>query len=37
MLDKIKGIEDRFAEIEAKLGDPAIISNNRPTCASRAS
>jgi len=29
MLDKIKGIEDRFAEIEAKLGDPAIISNNR--------
>jgi len=29
MLDKLKGIEDRFGEIERKLGDPAVIANNR--------
>src|SRR5437879_8380348 len=29
MLDKIKGIEDRFADLESKIQDPAIISNNR--------
>lgn len=29
MLDKIKGIEERFADLENKLQDPATISNNR--------
>ncbi len=29
MLDKLKGIEDRFADIERQLGDPAVIGNNR--------
>ncbi|MGO9453551.1 MAG: peptide chain release factor 1 [Candidatus Binataceae bacterium] len=29
MLDKVKGIEDRFAELETKLSDPAVIGNNR--------
>ncbi len=29
MLDKIKGIEERFAELERKLQDPATIANNR--------
>jgi peptide chain release factor 1 len=29
MLDKLSGIEERFGEIERKLGDPAIIANNR--------
>jgi peptide chain release factor 1 len=29
MLDKLSGIEERFAELERKLGDPAIIANNR--------
>jgi len=29
MLDKIKGIEERFADLEKKLQDPATISNNR--------
>jgi peptide chain release factor 1 len=29
MLDKLKGIEDRFAELERRLSDPAVIANNR--------
>jgi peptide chain release factor 1 len=29
MLDKLKGIEERFAELERKLADPAVIANNR--------
>jgi peptide chain release factor 1 len=29
MLDKIKGIEERFTELEKKLQDPATIANNR--------
>jgi len=29
MLDKLKGIEERFAEIERRLSDPAVIGNNR--------
>ena len=29
MLDKLKGIEDRYAEIERRLSDPAVIANNR--------
>jgi peptide chain release factor 1 len=29
MLDKVKGIEERFAELERKLSDPAVIANNR--------
>jgi peptide chain release factor 1 len=29
MLDKIKGIEERFGELEKKLQDPATIANNR--------
>ena len=29
MLDKLKGIEDRYAELERRLSDPAIIANNR--------
>src|SRR6266568_3936348 len=29
MLDKLRGIEDRFAELERKLSDPSIIANNR--------
>ena len=29
MLDKLKGIEDRFAELERRISDPAVISNNR--------
>src|SRR5579885_3200562 len=29
MLDRIKGIEERFAELERKLQDPAVIANNR--------
>jgi peptide chain release factor 1 len=29
MLDKLKGIEERFEELERKLVDPAIIGNNR--------
>jgi peptide chain release factor 1 len=29
MLDKLKGIEEHFADLERRLGDPAIISNNR--------
>jgi peptide chain release factor 1 len=29
MLDKIKGIEERFADLENKLQDPATIANNR--------
>ncbi len=29
MLDKLKGIEERFAELERKLSDPAVIANNR--------
>ncbi|HVN90598.1 MAG TPA: peptide chain release factor 1 [Candidatus Binataceae bacterium] len=29
MLDKLKGVEDRFAEIERRLSDPAVLANNR--------
>lgn len=29
MLDKLNGIEDRFAEIEKRLSDPAVIANQR--------
>jgi peptide chain release factor 1 len=29
MLDKVKGIEDRFVELERKLGEPGVIANNR--------
>ncbi|HEY6421622.1 MAG TPA: peptide chain release factor 1 [Candidatus Binataceae bacterium] len=29
MLDKIAAMEGRFAELERKLGDPAVIGNNR--------
>jgi peptide chain release factor 1 len=29
MLDKLKGIEDRYGELERRLGDPAVIANNR--------
>jgi peptide chain release factor 1 len=29
MLDKVIGIQERFEELERKLGDPAVIANNR--------
>ena len=29
MLEKLKGIEERFAELERRLSDPAVIANNR--------
>jgi peptide chain release factor 1 len=29
MLDKLKGIEERFEVLERKLADPAVIANNR--------
>ncbi|HTW86705.1 MAG TPA: peptide chain release factor 1 [Candidatus Binataceae bacterium] len=29
MLDKLKGIEERFDELERRLVDPAVIANNR--------
>src|SRR5579863_1938736 len=29
MLDKLKGIEERFVDLERRLSDPAVISNNR--------
>jgi len=29
MLDKLKGVEERFAEIERRLSDPAVLANNR--------
>jgi peptide chain release factor 1 len=29
MLDKLKGLEERFAEVERRLSDPAVIANNR--------
>src|SRR5207253_2092238 len=29
LLEKIKGIEERFADLERKLSDPATIANNR--------
>jgi peptide chain release factor 1 len=29
MLDKIKGIEEHFADLERKLSDPAVIANRR--------
>ncbi|MGD0073061.1 MAG: peptide chain release factor 1 [Candidatus Binataceae bacterium] len=29
MLDKLKGIEERFAEIEHQLGDPSLLPNTR--------
>src|SRR6516225_2289350 len=29
MLDKLKGIEEHFAELERRLSDPAVIANNR--------
>jgi peptide chain release factor 1 len=29
MLDKLKGIEDHFADLERRLSDPALMGNNR--------
>src|SRR5579875_1125541 len=29
MLDKVKGIEERYAELERQLGDPAATANSR--------
>ena len=29
MLDKLKGIEERFADLERRISDPAVIANNR--------
>ncbi len=29
MLDKLKGIEERFAELERRLSDPAVLANKR--------
>jgi peptide chain release factor 1 len=29
MLDKLQGVEERFAELERRLSDPAIVANNR--------
>jgi peptide chain release factor 1 len=29
MLDKLKAIEERFAELDRRLSDPAVIANNR--------
>lgn len=29
MLDKLKGIEERYDELERRLSDPAVIANNR--------
>jgi peptide chain release factor 1 len=29
MLEKLNGIEERFAELERRLSDPAVIANNR--------
>src|ERR1019366_6509722 len=29
MLDKLKGIEDRYAELERRMNDPVVIANNR--------
>jgi len=29
MIDKLKGIEDRYADLERRLSDPAVIGNNR--------
>jgi peptide chain release factor 1 len=29
MLDKLKGIEERFADLERQISDPAVIANNR--------
>src|SRR5579885_22218 len=29
MLDKLKGIEERYAELERRISDPALIANNR--------
>ena len=29
MLDKLKGIEDRFADLERRISDPSVIANNR--------
>jgi peptide chain release factor 1 len=29
MLDKLKSVEDRYAELEQRLSDPAVIANNR--------
>jgi len=29
MLDKLKGIEERFDDLERKLADPAVVANNR--------
>lgn len=29
MLDKLKGIEERFAEVERQVGDPAVFANSR--------
>src|SRR3984893_8922287 len=29
MLDKLKGIEERFTELERRISDPAVMANNR--------
>jgi peptide chain release factor 1 len=29
MLDKLKGIEDRFADLERRISEPAVVANNR--------
>src|SRR5215469_2537361 len=29
MLDKLKGIEERYAELERRISDPAVMANNR--------
>src|SRR5215469_15747360 len=29
MLDKVKGIEERYAELERQLSDPAVMGNSR--------
>jgi peptide chain release factor 1 len=29
LIDKLKGIEDRFAELDRRIGDPALIANQR--------
>ena len=35
MLDKLKGIEERFAELERRLSDPAVIAQQSRICAAR--
>ena len=29
MIEKLNGIEERYAELERRLSDPAIVANNR--------